>query len=84
MLVKAKALGFYGNIRRYTGDVFEMSELDYCPKDQSGNPYLDRKGEVKTCKWVEVVDQKKGQPQKPKQASDEKSFGASKKDSSVI
>lgn len=57
MKVKAIEHGYYGELRRRPGDVFEMEESFYSPKDKAGKPLLGPEGQSKVCKWVEVVGQ---------------------------
>lgn len=52
MKVKANRLGYYDHLRRKEGVIFDMKEDDYQPKDENGNPILDRKGKPRICSWV--------------------------------
>lgn len=55
MRVKATKLGYYGIKRVYPGDVFDMDEDTYQPKNPDGKPLLDSRGKPKTCQWVVPV-----------------------------
>lgn len=55
MLVRAIAQGYYGDVLREIGSVFEMEEAIYRPRGEDGKPLL-RKGVPAVCKWVVPVE----------------------------
>lgn len=80
MKVRATREGFYGLIRRWEGDEFEMADEHYCPKKSDGKPYVDRKGNIYTCSWVVALEAPEKEA-KPEKVSKPKAAKESKKES---
>lgn len=68
MRVRALKMGYYDYKRRREGEVFDMKDKDFMPRNGDGQPFMV-KGKPYTCTWCEAVDavsevkqQKKGKP----------------------
>jgi hypothetical protein len=60
MKVKAIKVGYYNHRRYKEGEVFEMEDDHYAPKDSDGNPKIyapgtHKEGQEMFCSWVEPV-----------------------------
>ena len=60
MKVKALKVGYYNHRRYKEGEVFDMEDDHYQPKDADGNPKVYPEGSPKSglemiCSWVEPI-----------------------------
>jgi hypothetical protein len=55
MRVRALKTGYYNLKRRREGEIFDMEEKHFMPKNESGQPYLI-KGKPYSATWCEAVD----------------------------
>lgn len=54
--VKPACMGYYGEVRRREGQVFEMADTSVLPLGEDGKPLFDKKGQPKICPWVDPVN----------------------------
>jgi hypothetical protein len=54
--VKENCTGYFGDVRRRAGEVFEMPDANVVPLDDNGKALVDNRGKVRICAWVEPVN----------------------------
>lgn len=55
--VKENCIGYFGDVRRRAGEVFNMPDANVVPLDDAGKPLVDARGKVRVCAWVEPVNE---------------------------
>jgi len=66
MRVRALKLGYYDLKRKKEGEVFEMDEQAYAPKNADGTPKVGDNGKPIICSWVELLDEQQASSKKVK------------------